>query len=43
VQMLVNDSEEYPEPEANEASNQVLLHEPECLQSTSRHAPPTAP
>jgi hypothetical protein len=39
--MLVNESAEYPEPDKDEASNEVLLHKPESLQSTLPHAPPS--
>jgi len=38
--MLVNESAEYPEPDEDEASNEVLLHEPESLKSTLLRAPP---
>jgi len=38
--MLVTKSAEYPEPDKDEASNEALLHEPESLKSTLRHAPP---
>jgi hypothetical protein len=38
--MLVNESAEYSEPDKHEASNEVLLHESESLQSTLPRAPP---
>jgi len=38
--MLVNEPAEYPEPDKDEASNQVLLHEAESNQSALPRAPP---
>jgi len=38
--MLVNAPTEYPEPDKDEASNVVLLHEPERYESASPRSPP---
>ena len=38
--MLVNESAEYPQPDEDDASNEVLLHEPQSLNSTLPLAPP---
>jgi hypothetical protein len=38
--MLVNKSAEYPEPDKYKASNEAVLHKPECLICTLPHAPP---
>jgi len=38
--MLVNESAEYPEPDGDEASNEVPLHKPESLKSTLPRTPP---
>ena len=41
--MLVKESTEYPEPDEDEASNEVLLHQPDSLKSTLPPAPPPPP
>jgi hypothetical protein len=38
--MCVTESTEYPEPDEDEAWNEALLHEPDCLKSTLPRAPP---
>jgi len=43
LQMLVNESVEYPEPDKDEISNEALLHESESLTSTLPLAPPPPP
>jgi len=40
LQMVVNESSEYPEPDKDEASNEALLHKPERLKSTLPRALP---
>jgi hypothetical protein len=37
--MLLHESAEYPEPDKDETSIDVLLHQPKCLKSTLRRAP----
>jgi len=38
--MLAKESAEYPKPDEDKASNEVLLHKPDSLKSTLPHAPP---